>query len=195
MAELLHVGNISREIDDQQLHQLFAQAGRVTSARIVTDSQTQEPQGFALVEMATPEDSAGAVAALHGRQIGGQLLTVCVLPPPWEAVMLKRFLVWKNQVRATETAREISQWADDGAPSFSGGQQDLERDILRQIQQDGSCYARDEFLDAQLGMTTEEQTMGWTQGFCARAGLTCRPYQEESDLEGRRLGTIFVSVP
>ena len=44
-------------------------------------------------------------------------------------------------------------------------------EILRQVKQHGSCYARDRFLDEHLGTTTEEETASWRQGFCERAGL------------------------
>lgn len=75
-----------------------------------------------------------------------------------------------------------------------GNQEDLEREILRQVKQRGSCYARDRFLDEQLGTTTEEETVAWRQGFCERTGLTGRPYQDGDDPGGHDLGTIFTLV-
>ncbi|MDQ2687146.1 MAG: hypothetical protein M3Y28_04690 [Armatimonadota bacterium] len=75
-----------------------------------------------------------------------------------------------------------------------GNQEDLEREILRQVKQRGSCYARDRFLDIQLGVATEEETVAWRQSFCERTGLEGRPYQDDDDPGGYALGTIFTSA-
>lgn len=75
-----------------------------------------------------------------------------------------------------------------------GSQEDLEREILQQVKQNGSCYARDLFLGEQLGTTTEEEVVSWRQGFCERAGLSGQPHQERDDPGGYHLGTIFVAA-
>jgi len=81
MSDVLHVGNLGAETTNQQLHDLFMPTGSVLSARVMTDSQTQAPRGFGLVDMASYEDAQSAIQAIHGRSLGGRILTVRPLPP------------------------------------------------------------------------------------------------------------------
>ena len=81
MSETLHVGNVGDQINDQQLHDLFALSGVVLHARIMTDLKTHAPRGFGLVDMATPEDAQSAIRAIHGHSHGGRTLTVRTLQP------------------------------------------------------------------------------------------------------------------
>jgi len=81
MTDLLHVGNFSAALTEPQIHALFAETGNVTQARLMLDAQTGATRGFALVEMATPEESGQAVMALNGKLIDGRALTVRLLPP------------------------------------------------------------------------------------------------------------------
>jgi RNA recognition motif-containing protein len=76
MATKLYVGNLSYQTTDQDLNDLFAEAGAVTSAQVVTDRYTNQSRGFGFVEMATEEDAKQAIAAINGRAIGGRSLVV-----------------------------------------------------------------------------------------------------------------------
>ena len=80
MTDLLHVGNVSAETTQQQLHDLFAQVGPIINARIMVDAETQKPRGFGLVEMATPEAAQAAIKRLAGHNLHGQMLSVRFLP-------------------------------------------------------------------------------------------------------------------
>ena len=44
----IYVGNLPYQADDQQLNELFAQYGTVTSARVITDKFTGESKGYRL---------------------------------------------------------------------------------------------------------------------------------------------------
>ncbi|MBU2592387.1 RNA-binding protein, partial [Patescibacteria group bacterium] len=57
MGTKLYVGNLSYSATDDQLGELFSQAGAVVSANVITDRQTGRPRGFAFVEMASAEDA------------------------------------------------------------------------------------------------------------------------------------------
>jgi len=76
MATKLYVGNLSYQTNDQDLHQLFSEAGNVTSAQVVTDRYTGEARGFGFVEMATEDEAQQAIAAINGRNVGGRALVV-----------------------------------------------------------------------------------------------------------------------
>ncbi len=71
----LYVGNLPSTATEEVLHDLFSPFGEVQQVRIITDRDTGEARGFAFVEMA--EDAAAkAIAALNGKDFGGQALTI-----------------------------------------------------------------------------------------------------------------------
>ena len=76
MATKLYVGNLSYQMTDQQLHELFSEAGNVASAQVVTDRYTGEARGFGFVEMASEDEAQQAIAAINGRNVGGRALVV-----------------------------------------------------------------------------------------------------------------------
>lgn len=53
MPAKLFVGNLSFQATEEDLRELFQQAGTVESVRIVTDQFTGRPRGFGFVEMST----------------------------------------------------------------------------------------------------------------------------------------------
>ncbi len=76
MATKLYVGNLSYQMTDQQLSELFSEAGNVTSAQVVTDRYTSQSRGFGFVEMASEDEAQQAIAAINGRNVGGRALVV-----------------------------------------------------------------------------------------------------------------------
>jgi RNA recognition motif-containing protein len=76
MATKLYVGNLSYQTTDQQLHDLFSEAGNVSSAQVVTDRYTGQSRGFGFVEMASEDEAQQAIAAINGRDIAGRALVV-----------------------------------------------------------------------------------------------------------------------
>jgi RNA recognition motif-containing protein len=72
----IYVGNLSWGLKDQDLANLFAPFGEVTSAKIVTDKFTQRSKGFGFVEMANDEEAQAAIAQLNGTEIEGRSLVV-----------------------------------------------------------------------------------------------------------------------
>jgi RNA recognition motif-containing protein len=76
MGKRVFVGNLPFSATEDQLRDLFAQHGEVTSVEIVKDKFTERSRGFAFVEMATDEASAAAIAALNQYQMEGRPLTV-----------------------------------------------------------------------------------------------------------------------
>ena len=67
MSAKLFVGNLSFQATEEDLRELFAQAGNVETVRIITDQFTGRPRGFGFVEMATKEEAQKAVEMLNGR--------------------------------------------------------------------------------------------------------------------------------
>jgi RNA recognition motif-containing protein len=76
MATKLYVGNLSYQTTDQELQELFSEAGTVSSAQVVTDRYSGQSRGFGFVEMATEDEAQQAIAAINGRTVGGRVLVV-----------------------------------------------------------------------------------------------------------------------
>jgi RNA recognition motif-containing protein len=74
MSKNIYVGNLTFQTSADDLRELFAQYGTVTSAQVVSDRDTGRSRGFGFVEMADGGDEA--ISALNGAQCGGRTLTV-----------------------------------------------------------------------------------------------------------------------
>lgn len=72
----LFVGNLSFSTTDNDLNELFAQAGTVESARVITDRNTGYSRGFGFVEMANRTDGEAAISQFNGREINGRTIKV-----------------------------------------------------------------------------------------------------------------------
>jgi cold-inducible RNA-binding protein len=82
MGRKLYVGNIPYETNEQDLQDLFAQAGAVETITVMRDRDTGRARGFAFVEMANDDAAQKAITELNGQQFGGRRLTVNEAKPP-----------------------------------------------------------------------------------------------------------------
>ncbi|PYN98269.1 MAG: RNA-binding protein [Candidatus Rokuibacteriota bacterium] len=76
MAHKLFIGGLAFSTSNDRLREVFAQAGAVQSAAVVTDRDTGQSRGFGFVEMATAEDAAEAVKKFNGKDLDGRTLKV-----------------------------------------------------------------------------------------------------------------------
>jgi RNA recognition motif-containing protein len=72
----IYVGNLSWNLKDQDLLNLFASHGEVASAKIVTDKFTGRSKGFGFVEMPNDEQAQAAITALNGTAVDGRNVVV-----------------------------------------------------------------------------------------------------------------------
>ena len=72
----IYVGNLSWNLKDQDLANLFTPYGEVASAKIVMDKFTQSSKGFGFVEMLNDEQAQAAIAQLNGSEVDGRNLVV-----------------------------------------------------------------------------------------------------------------------
>lgn len=72
----IYVGNLSWNLKDQDLTDLFTPYGEVTTAKIVIDKFTQRSKGFGFVEMPNDEQAQAAIAQLNGSEVDGRNLVV-----------------------------------------------------------------------------------------------------------------------
>ena len=70
----IYVGNLSWGMSDQDLENLFAEHGTVTSAKIITDRMTNRSRGFGFVEMS--DGAEKAIEALNEAEVEGRKLVV-----------------------------------------------------------------------------------------------------------------------
>lgn len=76
MTNKLFIGSLSYGATDAQLEAHFAQAGKVLSAKVITDRYTGQGKGFGFVEMGTEEEAAKAIKELNGTTIDGRAIVV-----------------------------------------------------------------------------------------------------------------------
>ncbi len=76
MGRRLYVGNIPFAAGEDELRDLFSQAGQIESVHVVTDRATGRPRGFAFVEMVNEEDAQKAISDLDQTEFQGRRLSV-----------------------------------------------------------------------------------------------------------------------
>ncbi len=76
MGKKLYVGNLSYNVNNGELEEMFAAHGTVESASVITDRDTGRSKGFGFVEMGNDAQAQAAISALHGKEMGGRSLTV-----------------------------------------------------------------------------------------------------------------------
>lgn len=84
MSTKLFVGNLSYQATEEDLTQLFSQAGTVESVKIVTDTYTGQPRGFGFVEMSTKDEAQNAITLLNGASFKNRNITVSEARPRTE---------------------------------------------------------------------------------------------------------------
>jgi RNA recognition motif-containing protein len=76
MGRRLYVGNLPYSATEDQLSDLFGQAGKVDSVRVMRDMATGRARGFAFVEMGSDDDAQKAISQFHEHQMEGRALVV-----------------------------------------------------------------------------------------------------------------------
>jgi RNA recognition motif-containing protein len=72
----IFVGNLSRDITEEDLQEAFGAFGKIASVAVIKDKFTAEPRGFGFVEMPNKNEAQAAIAALNGKDIKGKPLNV-----------------------------------------------------------------------------------------------------------------------
>ena len=77
MGTRLYVGNLSYNVTEPELRDVFAEGGKnVVEVKVVMDRETGRPRGFAFVEMGSDEEASQAIQTLTGREIQGRAINV-----------------------------------------------------------------------------------------------------------------------
>ena len=78
MSKKIFVGNLSFEVTDFDLEDLFKQHGEVISAKVILDRDTNRSRGFGFVEMSSDSGAQGAIDALNGTEVKGRAINVSI---------------------------------------------------------------------------------------------------------------------
>lgn len=76
MASKLYVGGLPYSTTDDELRDIFAAHGNVSSANVITDRDTGRSKGFGFVEFESTEEAQSAIKALDGSDLGGRKIVV-----------------------------------------------------------------------------------------------------------------------
>jgi RNA recognition motif-containing protein len=74
MSKKIYVGNLPFSATENEVRDMFAPHGEVTSVNLITDRETGRPRGFGFVEMESGAENA--ISALNNTQMGGRSLVV-----------------------------------------------------------------------------------------------------------------------
>ena len=80
----LYVGNLAKEVTDEDLQAVFAEYGEVTSAKVIKDKFSNLSRGFGFVEMPSNSEADTAIKALNGEQLKGSALQISEARPKRE---------------------------------------------------------------------------------------------------------------
>ncbi len=72
----IYVGNLSPDVDEDMLRQLFEAFGQIQTVSIVKDKFNGHSRGFGFVEMSSQSEAQAAIAGLNSKDLNGQTLSV-----------------------------------------------------------------------------------------------------------------------
>jgi RNA recognition motif-containing protein len=81
----IYVGNLSYQINEDDLQKAFAAYGQVESVKIIKDNYSGRSKGFGFVEMPGNDEAEAAIAALNGKDLKGRAITVNKARPRTES--------------------------------------------------------------------------------------------------------------
>ena len=81
MEKKIYVGNLSYATTEDDLRELFSQAGTVDSVALIKDRDSGQSKGFAFVEMSNQADAEKAIQMFNGKTLGNRELKVNLARP------------------------------------------------------------------------------------------------------------------
>jgi len=84
METKIYIGNLSFDTTEEQLKELFAEAGTVTSTALIKDRDTGQSKGFAFIEMSSQAEAEKAIQMFNGKTLGNRELKVNIARPKEE---------------------------------------------------------------------------------------------------------------
>jgi RNA recognition motif-containing protein len=76
MSKKLYVGNLPYTVDDNQLSEIFSEAGAVESASVISDKFSGRSKGFGFVEFSNDDEGQAAIDKFNGFDVDGRAIVV-----------------------------------------------------------------------------------------------------------------------
>lgn len=76
MGKKLFVGNLSWNVRDEQLKEVFSAVGTVIEAVVIMDRVKDRSKGFGFVTMSTDEEAQKAISEIAGKEVDGRPINV-----------------------------------------------------------------------------------------------------------------------
>jgi len=80
----IYVGNLAREVTDEELRKEFEAFGKVESVSIIKDKYSGQSRGFGFVEMPTRTEAQAAITGLKGKVLRDRTIDVSEARPRTE---------------------------------------------------------------------------------------------------------------
>jgi len=77
----LYIGNLSRDVTEADLRELFEPFGKISTLNVIKDKFSGVSKGFGFVEMPVKEEAEAAMKALHRTPLKGQSLDISEARP------------------------------------------------------------------------------------------------------------------
>jgi RNA recognition motif-containing protein len=77
----IYISNLSFNVEDNDLNDLFAEYGEVVSAKVITDRDTNRSRGFGFVEMPNKSEAIKAIEELNQAEYDGKVISVSEARP------------------------------------------------------------------------------------------------------------------
>jgi RNA recognition motif-containing protein len=80
----IFVGNLSRDVTEEDLREAFSAFGQVSKVTILKDKFSGEPRGFGFVEMPAKAEAQAAINGMNQKDLKGRALNVNEARPKTE---------------------------------------------------------------------------------------------------------------
>jgi len=77
----IYVGNLSRDVTEEELRQAFEAFGQVESINVIKDKFSGESRGFGFVQMPSKEEAQKAIDEMNGKYLSGRSINVSEARP------------------------------------------------------------------------------------------------------------------
>ena len=81
MSKQIYAGNLSYQMTDETLRDLFSQHGEVSSVKIIRYPDSGKSKGFGFIEMTNDDEADNAIQKLNGTDVLGRSIRVNVARP------------------------------------------------------------------------------------------------------------------
>jgi RNA recognition motif-containing protein len=80
----IYISNLSPNVGNEELNQIFIEYGNVTSAKVIFDKYTGKSKRFGFVEMQNDDEADNAIKKLNKAKIDGYQVEISIAKPKTE---------------------------------------------------------------------------------------------------------------